>query len=195
MTVDSATLPDDRFGYSVYAVVIMAPREIMQMVGALRQTLKIARPMIPAHVTVKGTFYDIPDLEDLRKRLAGVAGRMQSFRLRFDGQQAANEGKHRFFVMQRSRELMNLHEDLESLINPISKNAYGDQEFQPHLTIFERVTKEQAAAGGTLAEFMDPGAGFIATAYSLMARQGSAAEGRWVEVQRYALGSSTSSGD
>jgi len=190
MTVDSANLPDDRFGYSVYAVVIVAPREIMQMVGGLRQTLRITRPMIPAHVTVKGTFYDVPDLDDLRKRLAALATRMRSFRLRFDGQQHANEGRHRFFAVQKTYELMNLHRDLESLIGPVSKNAYGDHEYQPHLTIYERVTEEQAATGQVVAEFMDPGAGFIATAFSLMARKGKAADGTWVEVQRYALGSS-----
>lgn len=190
MTVDSANLPDDRFGYSVYAVVIMAPREIMQMVGGLRQTLRITRPMIPAHVTVKGTFYDIPDLDELRKSLSGLAGRTRSFRLRFDGQQHANEGKHRFFAVQKTYELESLHRDLESIINPISRNAYGDHEFQPHLTLYERVSEQQAVTGQALAEFMDPGAGFIATAFSLMGRRGKSADGTWVEVQRYALGSS-----
>ena len=54
----------DRWGYTRYAVVLFLPEEERRKVDALRARLPIPVAMIPAHVTVKGSF-DSP--EDLPK--------------------------------------------------------------------------------------------------------------------------------
>ncbi len=59
---DPRTLPNDRFGYSVYSLVSHASPEQVRLVADVREAVGQARAVIPAHVTVRGTFYGISSL-------------------------------------------------------------------------------------------------------------------------------------
>ena len=75
--------PDDEFGYAVYSVVVMASLSQQAAIHVVRQGVKHQRSMIPAHVTVKGTFCEVPSLEKLIDRIQEIAIRVKSFRLEF----------------------------------------------------------------------------------------------------------------
>ncbi|MBI4305808.1 MAG: 2'-5' RNA ligase family protein [Chloroflexi bacterium] len=186
--VDSATLHDDQFGHSVYAVVLMAPQDQVQMVSKLRETIKLTRAMPPAHLTVRGTFYRIVDLGDVDRRIAGVATTARPFRVEFGDQTESNEGRNRSVAVKISEPLRRLNADLERVINPVSRDAYGASAFDPHLTVYMDASPEQIAKGRVLCGFLDLGPGFLATSMSLIGRVGPAYGGRWVEVKRYRFG-------
>ena len=69
----------DRFGNSGYAVVMFAPEEVQQEIERIRRQLEIPIPMIPAHVTVKGTFIHPPSVEDVSTIVETVAGATRAF--------------------------------------------------------------------------------------------------------------------
>ena len=69
----------DQWGYTRYAVVLFVPEEGRRKVDAVRAQLPIPVAMIPAHVTVKGSFDSPKDLDEVRRRVREVAGRTRPF--------------------------------------------------------------------------------------------------------------------
>jgi hypothetical protein len=80
---DPRTLPNDRFGYSVYALVSPASPEQVRLVAEVRKTVGQERAVIPAHVTIRGTFYGIDSLEEMRGLLRRTAAGLEPIRVEF----------------------------------------------------------------------------------------------------------------
>jgi hypothetical protein len=59
-------LPNDRFGYSVYAPVVHASPQQVRMVAGVREAVGQAGTVIPAHVTARATSYGIERPEGVR---------------------------------------------------------------------------------------------------------------------------------
>jgi hypothetical protein len=73
LMTDPRTLPNDRFGYSVHSLVSRPSREQVRLVSEVREAVGQARAVIPAHVTIRGTFYGIDSLEEMRGLLRQTA--------------------------------------------------------------------------------------------------------------------------
>jgi hypothetical protein len=95
---DPRTLPNDRFGYSVYSLVAQASPEQVRMVAEARVIIGQERAMVPAHVTIRGTFYGIESLEAMRGLLRETAAGLGPAQVEFssDGWKfvTGEDGRH-----------------------------------------------------------------------------------------------------
>jgi 2'-5' RNA ligase len=192
---DPRTLPNDRFGYSVYALVAHASPEQVRMVSEVREAVGQTRAVIPAHVTVRGTFYGIASLDEMRRLLRETAHDLEPTRVTFglDGWTIhPGDGDRHGCVMpcETTPALLALHRTFDAVIRPRSRDAYGDG-YHAHLTLCQDCTREQAQQAVALIAGMDIGTGFDVDSVELMGRVGPAFGGRWtlIESLRLALGS------
>ena len=190
MPVDASDRPNDRFGYSVYAgVLTAAPRQVAE-VAKLREAIKPRRSMLPAHVTVMGTFCDVQSLDEIKRIFAGVARGCRPVEVKFDG-----TGMHIYpdwasFDVVKRAELVRLHDELTAAVSPHVTDAYGYAEhgYTPHLTLWQECPPEDQTLADRLGRELDLGRGFTARAVDLVGRAGPAHGGRWVTVESFPLG-------
>jgi 2'-5' RNA ligase len=186
---------NDRFGYAVYSVVAMASLAQQGMVDLARRALGCQRAMVPAHVTVKGAFCEIPGLDEVMKRVKEAAAVTPPFRVRFsgrpnrvtsaDGRVGASQG------VERTPELLELHEQLYHALAPVTVNAYGDEAgeaYHPHLTVYDEPLPELEYRTTDILNTMQLGDGFECSSVFLMGHIGRPYRGRWTAVREFVLG-------
>ncbi len=71
--------PNDRFGYSCYSLVIIAPEDIIAKVNAIKRDSGMTIAHIPAHITIKGTFYGIESLDNLKQTIRSITNNTNLF--------------------------------------------------------------------------------------------------------------------
>ncbi len=167
----------DRYGHSGYSVVIMAPTAVQRAVGMLRDQLDIPVPTIPAHVTVKGTFAEIPDLESIGSRVASAAFGRGGFSMELDERVVWGTEGSRVYVLRirSSPELDALHMKLFNDIDSITTNVYGHElaeGFSFHMTLYQEVDEVSHEKGIALSHEIDFPEHMDATSMCLMGRQG-----------------------
>jgi 2'-5' RNA ligase len=189
--IDPLTLPNDRFGYSVYSLVAHASAEQVRMVAEVREAVGQERAVIPAHVTVRGTFHGIESLDELRSALRETAEGLEPTRVTFDPggwelhtNQGDRHGCHLPCVTTPA--LLSLHRTFDAVIAPRSRDAYGDS-YRAHLTLCQDCTREQVQRAAALAADMDIGTGFDVASVELMGRVGPAFGGRWTLIESLPL--------
>jgi 2'-5' RNA ligase len=186
---DPRTLPNDRFGYSVYSVVAHASPEQVQMVAEARKTIGQERAVIPAHVTIRGTFYGMENLEEIRGLLRETAAGLQPAQVEFSPGGwtfVADDGDRHSCVMPcvMTPALLSLHETFDAAIRPRSKNAYEDN-YRAHLTLCQDCTDEQIQQAKALVARLDIGTGFSFGSMELMGRVGPAFGGEWRLIESF----------
>jgi 2'-5' RNA ligase len=191
--VDAANLPNDQYGYSVYTLVAHADQHQVDQIAAIRDAINQTRAMIPAHVTVRGTFHSVENLDELSELLRTTAIAQSMARVEFgsaDWNYLANKSGRttaRMFC-STTPALISLHDAFDSVIRPRTINAYPD-EYRAHLTLCQDCSEEQIEHARTLVADMDIGTGFDIKSVQLMGRIGPAFGGEWVQIESFALGS------
>ena len=187
---------DDRFGYSVYSCVAFATPEQQREVQALRDAVRAQRSMMPAHVTVKGTFCEIPSLDTVKVLVAGVAEATPGFVVEFAGgiklgrtyDTAAGWAGVDF---RKTPELVGRHDRLYDALAPVTTNAYGREQgddYRPHMTVFDEPLPELKQLGRELAAKTTLiGSGFPAREIWLMGHVGPPYRGRWTPIESFKL--------
>lgn len=188
---DPRTLPNDRFGYSVYTLVAHASPEQVRMVAQVREAIGQERAIIPAHVTIRGTFYGIDSLAELCGLLRETAAEQQPMQVEFSPGGwtfGSDNGDRRTCVLpcETTPALLSLHETFEAVIKPRSANAYGHG-YRAHLTLCQDCTNEQIQHAKTLLARLDIGAGFTFSSVELMGRVGPAFGGQWSPIESFPL--------
>lgn len=191
--IDSRTLPNDRFGYSVYTLVTHASAAQVRMVAEVRDAVGQARAVIPAHVTVRGTFHGIESLVEMRRLLRETAAGLPPGRVEFspDGWQLHAAGGDRHGCAMpclTTPALRSLHDAFDAVIRPRSEDAYGDI-YRAHLTLCQDCTREQAQQARAMVADLDIGTGFSFGSVELMGRVGPAFGGEWTLIESLPLGS------
>lgn len=191
LMTDPRTLPNDRFGYSVYSLVAHASAEQVQMVAEVRETVGQERAVIPAHVTIRGTFYGIESLEEIRRQLRETAADLAPAQVEFspDGWTFAAEGGDRHgceMPCVTTPALVSLHESFNAVIRPLSKDAYGDG-YRAHMTLCQDCTDEQIQHAKALVARLNIGTGFRVGSVELMGRVGPAFGGEWRLIESFPL--------
>ena len=188
MAINASDHPNDSSGYSVYAVVALAPGNQAAAVEKLRREIGMKRAAIPAHVTVKGTFCDVESLDALHRSVTGIAERTAPVQVDF-----ADDGSPHFtesfggMLIHLTPQLVALNAALEEAIGPLSTNAYSDEPYRPHLTLCQDCSATQIEEARRLAGELSMGAGFLAAAVHLVGRIGPAYGGRWTAIERFPL--------
>ncbi len=160
--------PNDAFGYAVYSVVVLATPEQQMTVQAVRDAVKNQRSMIPAHVTVKGTFCEISSLDEIKERIARAASAADPFYLEFDGMAEVHISKLLKSDLctqpiRKTRQLVELHDLLYDELFAVTTNAYGREDrdkFRAHLTVYSEPVAELQQKGRDLAASLDLGSGY-----------------------------------
>lgn len=189
---DPATLANDRFGYSVYALVAHASPEQVRLVAEVREAVGQARAVIPAHVTVRGTFYGIDSLEEMRGLLRETAAGLEPARVEFGPHGwkiHTGDGDHHGCVMPcvTSPSLRSLHETFDAVIGPRSRDGYGAAGYRAHMTLCQDCTREQVERAMALVADLDVGTGFGFGSVELMGRDGPAFGGEWSLIESLPL--------
>jgi 2'-5' RNA ligase len=193
MMIDARTLPNDRFGYSVYTVVAHASPEQARIVSEVRETVGQARAVIPAHVTVRGTFHGIESLGEMRGLLRETAAGLPPGQVEFDPagwQLHAVDGDRHGCAMPcvTTPALRSLHERFDAVVRPRSQDAYGNT-YRAHMTLCQDCTREQALQALALLAGLDIGTGFDFGSVELMGRVGPAFGGEWTLIESFPLAS------
>ena len=183
----------DRFGHSGYAVVILAPEDIQGEIELVRRQLEIPIHMIPAHVTVKGTFIDPPSVEEVSTIVENVAQATQTFVMRTGETLAWGREKSRTAVISvnSSDQLDDLHRQLFSSIEPITTNVYGAEKaegFRFHMTVYQDVDEANHIKGQALVAGLSVPERVVANSLCLMGRSGPRGpRGAWHVIEETPL--------
>ena len=190
MPVDASDRPDDRFGYSVYAGVLFASQEQQAAVQQLREQIKPRRAMLPAHVTVKGTFCGTESLDEVRRLFGEVAAHSAPLEVQIAGRDLHVIKDASSYSIVKGQALVRLYEALTAAVGPVCIDAYGYDAggYQPHLTLWQECPPENEALAQRLARSLHLGKGFTAESVALVGRTGPAHGGRFTTIQSFRLG-------
>ncbi len=171
----------DPKAYDRFAVVAFATPEIVEAVEEIRRQLPPAgRPILPAHVTIKGTFVDSLDLDEILKRTRDCCAAAQPFTLTTGPIRVWGEGSDAVVVLEveQSPPLTRLHWELvEALKALCTTTYYGEDisEFAPHLTLVQQIPLAEAEAAAAFVERLAVTYTFPVTEAALVGRRGGVA--------------------
>lgn len=190
LSTDQRIRPVDRFGYSVYNIVVLADPRQIEIVEGLRAYAKSPRANTVAHIALVGMFCDIPSVSEIEQRVSDVASRHGPIEIRFDSKNwQINEDVACFYAV-RTPELNKLRADLKAGIDPISTttSALPDRDWKPRFTIwYECPPEHRTAARTALEKAPSLGTGFTATSLEFIGRDGSAYDGHWLRIKAFPL--------
>ncbi len=181
----------DEYGHTGYAVVIVMPENVKDDVANVRDQLAIPIHMIPAHVTVKGTFVQPRSLDEIRDIIESISKETAPFAIELEGQLLWGRQGARTLVIsaKSSPELDGLHYKLFDAIEPVTTNAYGRESahgFRFHMTVYQEVDEANHGKGQVLADGLILPKSMEAQSVCLMGTVGPRGRGgKWKVVQEY----------
>ena len=182
--------PNDQFDYSCYALVIPASVALTAQVEALRSTVGVTVASIPAHITAKGTFFNIASLEQVKERVAAITRATAPFFISFQAAQIHWWAEVAALTVAVTPPLQALHDALVAAIAPLGLPAYRDDPYVVHMTLVYNPPPAALDRVKELIDHMDFGPGFQADAVQLMGRVGPRVGGAWELVEQFALSGS-----
>ncbi|NQW18222.1 MAG: 2'-5' RNA ligase family protein [Chloroflexi bacterium] len=186
---------DDKFGYAVYSVVVFADAETQRRVCTIGDAVAVQRVMMPAHITVKGTFCRIEDLDEVKAEISEIAAQTEGVFVKFEGR--ANQSfdnsdhQHGYQGINITSELQAFHMKLYESLIPISTLAYGKEgrNYHPHLTVYAEPASGREKLADELSSSLDLGDGFTAKEVTLMGHVGIPYRGKWKIIEQFDLDS------
>lgn len=168
--------------------MVPAPLELAERLSAIELASGQERAKIPAHVTVKGTFYGIASLDGLIDAIRIIAVRHEPFVLGSERMEVIGPGDSVILGFPVNREIQSLHDDLVANISPLGKPAYRDDPYRVHMSIVNEVGPEGVEIAKTRIAETDFSDGIKVGEIDLMARDGVAWGGVWRRLERFRLG-------
>ena len=184
----STNLENDEFGYSCYVVVVPAPPELAGPLLAIERAAGQERAKIPAHMTVKGTFYAIADLAGLTDQIRAIAKRHEPFVLDTSVREFVGPDHSVILGFPVNSEIQALHDDLVAAISPLSKLAYHDDPYMVHMSVVNEVKPEGVELAKSRITEIDFSSGLRIDQIALMGRDGVAWGGEWKRLESFRLG-------
>jgi 2'-5' RNA ligase len=177
--------PNDRFGYSCYSLVVPASEVLTAQIEALRQSTGVTVASIPAHITVKGTFFEINSLDEVKQKIEAITSTTGAFFIPFAGAEVHWWDAVAALSVPIPPALQALHDALVAAVSPLGLPAYQDDPYVAHMTlVYSPADRDHAKA---LLEGMDFGPGFQAEAVNLVGRVGPRVGGKWELIQQFPL--------
>ena len=176
-----------------FSVVTFAPPAVQEQVDEIRRLAQLPpRPMIPAHVTLRGTFEKPTDLDLVAAAVRACASAhapsvVSANRLhvwRHDDRSTV------VLLAEVPPEVEALHWDLIAALKWLCVPAapYRDEEsapYHPHLTLVQTILRANEAAALATIERFSPGYAFTAAEATLMGRRGGT---RWERLASFPIG-------
>ena len=176
--------------YDRFSIVAFAPPDVRERVDTLRRKLPPSgRPIMRAHVTIKGTFVEPVDLDEIARVIAQACAAATPFRLTTTGIRVFDrEGGGVGLAIQETEPFFALHHRLVADLQPLCRTIYEaelTQIFHPHLTIVQQLPAEALEPARAVVEAANLHVDFPATEASLVARRAGTA---WETLQSFPIG-------
>jgi len=168
--------------------VIPASEELTAQVEALRNAMGVTVASIPAHITVKGTFYGIESLEQVKQLVEQITSTTAPFFVSFQERDFHWWTDVGALTVPVTPPLQALHDALVAAISPLGLPAYRDDPYLVHMTLVYGLSPEKLQQIQEMVSEIDFGPGFTAEAVHLMGRIGQRVGGKWRLIQRFTLG-------
>lgn len=177
--------------YDRFSVVTFAPPEIRAQVEEIRRQLPPSgRPIMQAHVTVKGTFVQPSDLDLIAERISIRCVEARPFPLAIGHVYTGGKGQDGYIGLRvdESEPMSRLHWHLVTDLQDLCDTTYGKEatdQFSPHLTIVQQIPAECLPEAQAIVERFHPSFNFDVTEFSLVGRRGAAV---WESLATFAIG-------
>ncbi len=178
--------------YDRFSIVAFAPPEVREAVEALRRQLPPSgRPIMAAHVTLKGTFVRPRELDEIAREVDRVCAGAAPFAIAA-GEVHVSSGPESggiALTVEPSEGLMALHRQLAAALRDRCETIYGMEltgTFRPHLTIVQQIPAAALAGAQELVARAAPRFTFPATEAVLVGRRGGR---RWEPLRTAPIGS------
>lgn len=188
MVIESTYLENDEFGYSCYAVALPAPPGLTKELSEIERTAGQKRAKIPAHITVKGTFYEPRSLPEILEIVESIAADHHAISLPTAGHEVYWTDRSAGFRFISTREIQRLHDELVAAIEPVSQSAYADDPFRGHLGIVDTVSPNAVKTAVELGRKVELPKVLELPLLDTYGRDGNAADGEWKRISRIELG-------
>jgi 2'-5' RNA ligase len=181
----------DPAAYDRFAVVAIGAPEVVAAVERVRQMLPPSgRPILPAHVTVKGTFVEPTDLDEIAARVGRACAESQPFALTTGAADIWSDehGSGVLLHVESAPEGVRLHWQLVEVLKRLGTTIYYGEDigvYTPHLTIVQQIPAAEAEAARALVERELPSFTFTVTELALVGRRGGLA---WETLTMFPLG-------
>ncbi len=179
--------PNDRFGYSCYVIAIPASESLIDAQQAIWRRFPSDRAAIPAHMTVKGTFVQITDLEEVLGIMRSVASETPKFWISFDGAEEVWSEKGGILKALVFPQIQQLHDALVRHISPISELRYPDDPYWAHMSLTSKYESGGIQEIRAAFEDFDWGSGIQAESINLFGRVDHAIGGEWKLIESVPL--------
>jgi 2'-5' RNA ligase len=164
--------PFDRF-----SVVAFGTPEVIAAVEAIRRALPPSgRPILHAHVTVKGTFVEPIDLDVIAERIRACCAEARPFTLATGDLKVWSDGAGSgvLFEVEGPPELTRLHWQIVEELKGLATTVYYGEDsgvYTPHLTVVQQIPAEDAEAAVPAIERLASGFTFPVGEVALVGRR------------------------
>lgn len=177
--------------YDRFAVVAFAAPDILDAVEEIRRRVPPSgRPILPAHVTIKGTFVEPPDLDAIAARIRACCADARPFTLRTGALHGWADGPHggAWLEVEESEGLTALHWRMVEDLRDLCTTTYHGEDtgqFRPHLTLVQQIPAEQVDAVISVIERFDTRYTFSVSEAALVGRRAGIA---WETIATFPIG-------
>ncbi len=169
--------------------MIPAPHALTEPLLDIERAAGQERAKIPAHITVKGTFYGILSLVGMIDLVSIVADRHEPFEVSTAGMETWDSAHSVILGFPVNPKILALHDDLVASIAPLSKPAYMDDPYRVNMSVVNEVKPEGVLIAKTKIIEIDFGEHLWVETIDLMARDGVGWGGVWKRLKQFELGS------
>ena len=182
----------DPAAYDRFSVVAFGTPAVVEAVEQIRRALPPSgRPILPAHVTVKGTFVEPADLDEIAARIRACCAEARPFTLTTEALDVWLDegGSGVLFHVEEEPELTRLHWRLVEQVKGLATTIYSGEDvgvYLPHLTVVQQIPAEDAKAAVPVIERLARvGFTFPVIETALVGRRGGTA---WETIATFPLG-------
>ena len=163
--------------YDRFSIVAFAPPEILEEVDELRlQAPPSGRPIMRAHITVKGTFVDPVNLHEIVEAIRGQAAQAQQSTVIAERVHSWNDGSSAgiALLVDTSDSFMALHRRLVEALADRCTTIYPMEttgQFAPHLTLVQAIPASGLPEALAVVERFRPQYRFLVRDIALVGRR------------------------
>lgn len=173
-----------------FAVVAFADERVHNIVEDLRREIPPRIAVMPAHVTVKGSFVEPISSKEVQRRIERQA--LRTDRMVVDVERVALGDTHLSLSLIPNPALVEFHNGLYYALEDLVRDDYGDgpgDEYRPHLTVLYGLSAEERVRTFGLLGPLEQVKDVELREVSLVGRRGGAVDGIWEVIHAWPLGS------
>ena len=174
-----------------FSVVAFADEAVLATVDAIRREIPPRIAVMPAHVTLKGSFIEPVSLATIEERIEHTAAQGTPLQVEVDRMYSGE--KHLGLALVPGPDLVALHDSLFYALEDLVEDVYGDgpgEDYRPHLTVLYGLEPEERARAQSFLGPLELVRSIELREVSLVGRVGGAEDGLWEVIGTWPMGGS-----